>query len=250
MKNYYEILGVSEDASLEDIKKKYKELAIKYHPDKNRDPKSQHLFKEISEAYSVLSDYYKRDEYDDILDRERYGDFNDRFDNPFNGDPLGGNPLGGNPFNGNPGFSWDINIEFTEAMKVFDTVFKNDPFFSSNSGSMFNNNNKMNDPFQHEFFKNPQQFMDSNSGEKSYYKSYSSSTVQTSIPGSNGNNGKVKTEQNVQVSNNGQQANYKEEYYVDQNGRKHVIEQRGNPSLKNLTLLNKNGKKTYRLTRK
>lgn len=243
MKNYYDILGVSEEASVEEIKKKYKELAIRYHPDKNRDPKSQHKFKEISEAYYVLSDYYRRDEYDDMLDREIYGDFNDRFDNQFNGDPLGGDP-----FNSNPGFSWDTNIEFTEAMKVFDTVFKNDPFFSSNFGSMFNNN-KMNDPFQHEFFKNPQQFMDnsSNGNEKSYYKSYSSSSVQTSVPGSDG---KVKTEQNVQVSNNGQQANYKEEYYVDKNGRKHVVERRGNPSLKNLTLLNKGGKKTYRLTRK
>ena len=61
-KDYYEVLGVSKDASDDEIKKAFRKLAIKYHPDKNRDdPKAaEEKFKEINEAYSVLSDKQKR----------------------------------------------------------------------------------------------------------------------------------------------------------------------------------------------
>ncbi len=65
MKDYYAILGVSKDASPEEIKRAYRELAKKYHPDKNRgDPEAEERFKEINEAYAVLSDPEKRAEYD------------------------------------------------------------------------------------------------------------------------------------------------------------------------------------------
>jgi molecular chaperone DnaJ len=64
-KDYYQILGVSEDASAAQIKKAYRKLAKQYHPDANRDdPKAADRFKEISEAYSVLSDSEKRTQYD------------------------------------------------------------------------------------------------------------------------------------------------------------------------------------------
>lgn len=64
-KDYYKILGVSKTASQEDIKKAFKTLAFKYHPDKNPgDKKSEDHFKEINEAYAVLSDAKKRRQYD------------------------------------------------------------------------------------------------------------------------------------------------------------------------------------------
>ncbi|MDH3004798.1 MAG: DnaJ domain-containing protein [Candidatus Shikimatogenerans sp. JK-2022] len=104
MKDYYEILGVSRDATLEEIKKSYRKLAIKYHPDKNPNNKiSEEKFKEAAEAYSVLSDKDKKMQYDQFgyIDNDtssssssssssmnmedifsNFGDiFNDNFDN-------------------------------------------------------------------------------------------------------------------------------------------------------------------------
>ena len=64
-KDYYKILGVSKDASPEDIKKAFRKLALKYHPDKNKGNKeAEEKFKEVNEAYAVLSDPKKRKEYD------------------------------------------------------------------------------------------------------------------------------------------------------------------------------------------
>jgi curved DNA-binding protein len=64
-KDYYAVLGVKKDASADDIKKAYRKLALKYHPDKNPgDKKAEEKFKEITEAYAVLSDVEKRRQYD------------------------------------------------------------------------------------------------------------------------------------------------------------------------------------------
>lgn len=63
-KDYYSILGVNKGASDEELKKAYRKLALKYHPDKNKSPAAEEKFKEIAEAYEVLSDKKKRDIYD------------------------------------------------------------------------------------------------------------------------------------------------------------------------------------------
>jgi molecular chaperone DnaJ len=65
-KDYYKTLAVAKGASADEIKKSYRKLARKYHPDANKgDPKAEERFKEISEAYNVLSDEKRRKEYDD-----------------------------------------------------------------------------------------------------------------------------------------------------------------------------------------
>ncbi len=63
-KTYYEILEVDKKASQEDIKFAYRRLAMLYHPDKNKLPEAEEMFKKIAEAYSVLSDPSKRKQYD------------------------------------------------------------------------------------------------------------------------------------------------------------------------------------------
>lgn len=63
-KDYYEVLGVSKEAGEKDIKSAYRKLAMKYHPDKSDAPDTEERFKEISEAYAVLSDPDKRKQYD------------------------------------------------------------------------------------------------------------------------------------------------------------------------------------------
>jgi curved DNA-binding protein CbpA len=63
-KDYYQLLGVKSNASTEEIKKSYRRLALKYHPDKNPgDLLAEAVFKEIAEAYDVLSDAKKREDY-------------------------------------------------------------------------------------------------------------------------------------------------------------------------------------------
>jgi len=65
-KDYYKTMGVEADASAEDIKRAYRKLARKYHPDVSEDPNAEDRFKEIGEAYEVLKDPAKREEYDQL----------------------------------------------------------------------------------------------------------------------------------------------------------------------------------------
>lgn len=63
-RDYYEVLGVSKEAPIDEIKKAYRKLALQYHPDRNKEPGAEEKFKELSEAYAVLSDAEKRKKYD------------------------------------------------------------------------------------------------------------------------------------------------------------------------------------------
>lgn len=65
-RDYYEVLGVSRDASVDDVKKAYRKLAMQYHPDRNKAAGAEETFKEVSEAYAVLSDAEKRRTYDQL----------------------------------------------------------------------------------------------------------------------------------------------------------------------------------------
>ena len=92
-RDYYDILGVKKGATDEEIKKAYRRLARKHHPDVNKgDKDAENRFKEISEAYAILSDKEKREQYD-RLGREAF---------QFNG----GSPFGGSPFGG---FNFDFS---------------------------------------------------------------------------------------------------------------------------------------------
>ena len=95
--DYYQTLGVSKDASKEDIKKAYRDLAKKYHPDISKEPNATEKFKKISEAYAVLSDDTKKTQYDQFGSsgfHQRYSqedifrgfDINDIFGDMFGGD--------------------------------------------------------------------------------------------------------------------------------------------------------------------
>ncbi len=76
-KDYYKILGVDKNASPEDIKKAYRKLAVKYHPDKNKDDKkAEERFKEINEANEVLGDPEKRKQYDAFGENWKYAQAN------------------------------------------------------------------------------------------------------------------------------------------------------------------------------
>ena len=83
-KNYYNILNINKDASYDDIKKAYYKLALKYHPDKNKDDNAEEKFKEISEAYEILSDENKRLSYDNNnLNINTFSNANDIFNKVF-----------------------------------------------------------------------------------------------------------------------------------------------------------------------
>ena len=63
-RDYYDVLGVAKNASKDDVKNAYRKLALEYHPDRNKSPGAEEKFKEISEAYAILSDDEKRVQYD------------------------------------------------------------------------------------------------------------------------------------------------------------------------------------------
>ena len=105
-RDYYEVLGVGKGASADEIKKAYRKLAVKYHPDKNPGNKeAEEKFKEAAEAYAVLSDADKRAKYDQFghagVDGAGpdfsggFGDLNDILNDLFGGGFSGFSGFGG-----------------------------------------------------------------------------------------------------------------------------------------------------------
>jgi molecular chaperone DnaJ len=134
-RDYYEVLGVSRDASDQDIKSAYRKLALKYHPDKNpHDKNAEEMFKEAAEAYSVLCDAEKRARYDRYghggmqggfggFDPTTFGDFGDILGEFFGfGDIFGGRRRGG-PERGSD-LRYDLKISFREAAFGLKTKIK------------------------------------------------------------------------------------------------------------------------------
>lgn len=128
-RDYYEVLGVVRGTSIDDIKKSYRKLAVKFHPDKNPgDPEAEEKFKEAAEAYGVLSDEEKRARYDRYghagtagmggFDPNQFADFGDILGDLFGfGDFFGGGNRrrGNRPARGND-LRYDLTLEFEEAV--------------------------------------------------------------------------------------------------------------------------------------
>src|SRR5210317_520234 len=126
-RDYYEILGLNRDASGDEIKKAFKKLAMKLHPDRNPDsPKAEESFKEVKEAYEILSDPQKKSAYDQFghagVDQSMGGgpggfqggfsDFGDAFGDIF-GDIFGGGRSGSGKSNVYRGADLRYNLEIT-----------------------------------------------------------------------------------------------------------------------------------------
>src|SRR5258708_16392225 len=91
-RDYYEVLGITRDASEADIKKAYRKLARQYHPDRNPgDKTAESRFKEVQEAYEVLNDKTKRAQYDQFGFAGPQG-FGGQAGNPFQGGASGFDP--------------------------------------------------------------------------------------------------------------------------------------------------------------
>lgn len=108
-KDYYKILGIAKGASEDEIKKAYRKMALKYHPDKNKSPGAEEKFKEIAEAYDVLSDPQKKEVFD------RYGE------EGLKGGMGGGGGGGGGPQpGGRPGnFTYSFHGDPHETFRMF-----------------------------------------------------------------------------------------------------------------------------------
>jgi len=123
-KDYYKILGVDKKASQDEIKKVYRKLAVKYHPDKNPgDKQAEDKFKEINEAYDVLGDSEKRKKYDELGENWQYYQQQ--------GGAGGFNPQWGNAGRGKKGAAYHTDF-FEGDESGFSDFF--DTFFGSGFG--------------------------------------------------------------------------------------------------------------------
>ena len=115
-RDYYDVLGVSKNASLEEIKRAFRKLAMKYHPDRNKEPGAEEEFKKINEAYQVLSDDEKRKLYDQFgFEGLNQSGFNSENINPFD--------IFNQFFGGSGGFSFNTNDDDGPFGDIFSSMF-------------------------------------------------------------------------------------------------------------------------------
>lgn len=126
-KDYYKILGISKTATEDEIKKAFKKLALKYHPDKNKDPGAEEKFKEVAEAYDVLSDKRKREIFDQCGE-----------------EGLKGQSQGGPSCSRSPGQSYTYTFSPGDARQTFAQFFGTEnpfeTFFQMGSGGRGHSN--------------------------------------------------------------------------------------------------------------
>lgn len=127
-RDYYEVLGISREATEQEIKSAYRKLAMQYHPDRNpNNPDAEEKFKECSEAYSVLCDVEKRASYDRFghagvnngggFDSSSFQDFSEIFGDFFGfGDLFGGGARRGSRAQRGPDLREDLTLEFEDAV--------------------------------------------------------------------------------------------------------------------------------------
>ncbi len=141
--NYYEVLGVSKNATKEEIKKAYRNLAFKYHPDRNPDnPAAEDMLKKINVAYEVLSDDSRRREYDlagqSDYSRSSYSSsgYNQNYQQAYHqsqytySNPFGDDDTFWSFFNGN---GQRANPDYNNGGKHYTWTKENEPVFSSKS---------------------------------------------------------------------------------------------------------------------
>ncbi len=120
-RDYYEILGVDKDASQAEIKKAYRKLALKYHPDKNKVEDAEQKFKEINEAYQILSDEEKRQAYDQF-GHAAFSQASGMGSNPFTGGARSGPFTYTYTYGGDQESPFE-DFDFGDPFEIFDTFF-------------------------------------------------------------------------------------------------------------------------------
>lgn len=146
-RDYYEVLGVQKSVTNDELKSAYRKLALKFHPDRNKSPEAEERFKEISEAYAVLSDQEKRKRYDtyghvgseevfrgsednfaEVFKDMGFGNVGDIFEQifgrmgggrggGFSGDPFGFNSRSSNRMRRGRDLLYDVNMTLEEVVK-------------------------------------------------------------------------------------------------------------------------------------
>lgn len=123
-KDYYAVIGVPASATQDEVKKAYRKLANKYHPDKNPgDKKADEKFKEISEAYNVLGDADKRKQYDDMRRLGAFGGFGGAGARSSGSRPGAGNPFGAGGASGGMKFEDLSDVGFGSFGDIFASMF-------------------------------------------------------------------------------------------------------------------------------
>jgi DnaJ-class molecular chaperone len=137
-KDYYEVLGVNKSSTGDEIKRAYRKLALQYHPDRNKTKEADAKFKEINQAYEILSDTQKRQTYDQFGQAAFEQGGQNAAGNPF----QGGNPFGGGQAGGYGPFSYTYTTNgqgadfgfggFSDPFDIFEQFFQGaNPFARS-----------------------------------------------------------------------------------------------------------------------